>query len=213
MKKFIIVSLLFVSLLSAPVFVQAQSVPTQQELTQQLIVLLTEMIKMLQQQIADILASQAAQTTTIQQNTQTIQSQSSTIQQIQQNTQQIVQPLTASCSASYSTNDNINYIITYKIIASGGPTNGKDYQYYWNGLDKVGSTCNLKYVGQNNDRTDKIILSNDCNGWEGNNTNTQFTTTKPNQFNDPTTWRYFFVKSPSINPDIISEIVQVYCHF
>jgi len=87
MKKFIIVSLLFVSLLSAPVFVHAQTASIQTELTQQLISLLMEVIARLQQQIADILDQQALQTNTIQQQTQAIN-------QIQQNTQQIVQNTT-----------------------------------------------------------------------------------------------------------------------
>jgi len=84
MKKIIIVSALLCSLLFAPVFASAQTSLTKDALTQQLIQLLTQMIAQLQKQIADILAQQQVQTTTIQQQTQTIQ-------QIQQNTQQIAQ--------------------------------------------------------------------------------------------------------------------------
>lgn len=127
MKKlflsFVLASMLFVC---APV-INAQEVvaPTQQELTQQLITLLTQMIQMLQKQIADILAAQATQQTAL--------------NQIAQNTTPPVTslstfvatfstpPLNVSCD--YSPNPAVpNEKLTFRSIASGGVGN---YIYKW----------------------------------------------------------------------------------
>ena len=55
MKKFIIVSVLLCSILFVPVFASAQTAPTADALTQQLIKLLTQMIAQLEQEIQQIL--------------------------------------------------------------------------------------------------------------------------------------------------------------
>ena len=70
MKKLIIVSALLCSLLFAPVFVSAQTAPTADALTQQLIKLLTQMIAQLEQEIQQILVQQKSQTSTSIQPTQ-----------------------------------------------------------------------------------------------------------------------------------------------
>lgn len=79
MKKILLSFLLVGMLFSFSPVVKAEVQPSQQELTQQLITLLTQLIAQLQQQILDILASQAAMGTTL----QTIQSHT---QQISTNT-------------------------------------------------------------------------------------------------------------------------------
>jgi hypothetical protein len=74
MKK-LLLALCVVGVMFTAVPAFAQTAPTQEELTQQLVVLLTELVKQLQQQLADMLAAQANQTqviTQIQQNTQQI---------------------------------------------------------------------------------------------------------------------------------------------
>jgi hypothetical protein len=62
MKKLVVVVVLLFSFLFAPIFALAVDTPTQEQLTQQLIAVLTQLIAQLQQQIATILASQARST-------------------------------------------------------------------------------------------------------------------------------------------------------
>jgi type II secretory pathway pseudopilin PulG len=138
MKKFIIVSLLFVSLLSAPVFVHAQTALTQEEMTQQLITLLTEMIAKLQQQIADILASNASLVTSLNAQTATIKSQGEALNKIAENTTPVVTtyvaetpaPLSVTCSGVVSSLTDPNFQITFTANPSNGDGN---YGYYWLG--------------------------------------------------------------------------------
>ncbi|MGD0576493.1 MAG: hypothetical protein ABSA74_00245 [Candidatus Staskawiczbacteria bacterium] len=80
MKKIIIVSALLCSLLFVPVFASAQTTPTQDAVTQQLIKVLTQLIAQLEQEIQQILALQQSKTSTPPASAQTLQ-------QIQQNLQ------------------------------------------------------------------------------------------------------------------------------
>ena len=58
MKKSIVALVILCSILFVPVFVSAQTAPSQQEVTQQLITILTQLIAQLQQEIQQILALQ-----------------------------------------------------------------------------------------------------------------------------------------------------------
>ena len=61
MKK-VIVSLILAVFLITPIFISAQTAPTQEQLTQQLIQVLTQLIAQLEQEIASIIAQRAATT-------------------------------------------------------------------------------------------------------------------------------------------------------
>lgn len=129
MKK-LIISLLLCSILFSPVFVKAEEVtPPQSEVTQQLIILLTEMIKMLQQQIADILASQELISSNLQiQNEYMGQIVTNTTPILYVKPEIINNPLSVTCSGTTLSFDEPNFEITFVANAKGGSNN---YQYCW----------------------------------------------------------------------------------
>ena len=148
MKKLIIVSLLFLSLLSAPIFVHAQTAPTQEELTQQLITLLTELISQLQQQIASILAAQSAQQDTlnqIAQNTTPAQTGIASGTGENQPVIQAPQPLSVTCSGVVNSLDDPNFQITFTANPSGGDGG---YKYLWQGVSNQFTGCSFHGDGK-----------------------------------------------------------------
>jgi hypothetical protein len=94
MKKILLSLLLVGMLFSFTPVAKAQSVPSQQELTQQLIVLLNQLIAQLQKQINDLLAQQALTSPqpVVQQQIQNNQVNLNTATQIQETHNQIVNP-------------------------------------------------------------------------------------------------------------------------
>ena len=166
MKKLIISCVIFSMLFCLSPVIKADEVsPSQSELTQQLILVLTQLISQLQQQLSDIITVQNAQSAII-------QSQQDTINQIAQNTSPIVtlstpviiQPdiLTVTCSGVTTSIDDSNFKVNFTANANGGNEN---YGYYWIGHGLHGSSISNNFCGSvsiNNFQSDK------CNMADGN---------------------------------------------